>query len=203
MPGTLHVRDLGAEPLLARRLLLFPLLPFLFLLFLLRRLRLRLLLLRRRRWFLRCRRRCALRRMLDRWRRLRMLNRLIPVRLSRSRTVCFRPIARFCWLRTIIWLIHCWTIVRLCRRRRVRRWGWTIRLRRIRRSGPLVRSRLIARPIQRLICRRCGLPRTRCVWRVTGSAHARRGRFPWRRLLHHWPRCCGIGRAQGLHLALG
>src|SRR5208282_640779 len=194
--------DLEVEPLLARRLLLFPLLPFLFLLFLLRRLRLRLLLLRRRRRFLRCRRRRALLRTLDRW-RLRMLNRLIPVRLSRSRTVCFRPIARFCWLRTIIWLIHCWTIVRLCRRRRVRRWGWTIRLRRIRRSGPLVRSRLIARPIHRLIRGRCGLPRTRCVWRVTGSAHARRGRFPWRRLLHHWPRCRGIGRAQGLHLAFG
>jgi hypothetical protein len=53
---------------------------------------------------------------------------------------------------------------------------------------------LIARPTHRLIRGRFGLPRTCSVWR---------SRFPWRRLLHHWPRRRGIGRAQGLHLAPG
>ena len=58
------------------------------------------------------------------------------------------------------------------------------RLSRIRRSGPLVRSRLIARPINRLIRRRCGLPRN--AQRLAGCrvGPCRRGWLPWRRLLH-------------------
>src|SRR5208282_3441087 len=126
---------------------------------------------------------------------------LRTVRLRCRRTICFRSIARLCCFRSTIWLIHCRTIVRLCRRGLIRLWGWTIRLNRIRRSGPLGRSRRIAWPIHRLVCGRCGLTRPRSVRRVARPTHIRCSRFSWRRLLHHWVRRRRIGRTRRLHFA--
>lgn len=141
MPVLLTSDDLDVEPLLAWRLLLFPLLPFLFLLFLLGRLRLRLLTLRWLRRLRRCRRRW-------RWpcrcgRRRALLLALARRRSRRSWSGLARPRLGLRGLRTIVGLYHRRTIIPY-------RWrSWlvglgTIRLcRRTHRLGPVIRCRRI------------------------------------------------------------
>src|SRR6266853_439336 len=185
MPVGIHIFALGSRSLLTWRLLLFPLLPFLFLLLL----RGRLLALRRR-WLGRCGRRRALLLLLA-LRRLRSLSRswLVSVRLCtivwlrRGRTIRLGPVIGLIRLGTIVWLcrgrtirlgaviglIRLGTIVRLCRRRTIRlgavigliRLGpivWLCRRRTIR-FGAIVRlrwCRLISRPVCRLVSGRIG-----------------------------------------------